>query len=193
MLKRGLKGAGLGKTFCTTKLSTKKGFVLTMNTNFFHRFPTPAGNTARYAFFRKASRAKLWTFIYAIAVLLCGLFLAVAPTKAQSVIPPDIAPQVVALGNNLLVYGRAVMITPQGGKQVRQVAVYIPATFNGTPSVTATVYSPESPGTMFSLYNVKVNDLGYQTQVVFSAANVQIGVHSDYTFICNYLVTGIKR
>jgi hypothetical protein len=29
---------------------------------------------------------------------------------------------------------------------------------------------------MFSLYNVKVNDLGYQTQVAFSAANVQIGV-----------------
>jgi hypothetical protein len=161
-----------------------------MNNNFFQCFPTQAGNTATFAFFRKASRAKLSTFI---AALLCGLFLAVAPTRAQSVIPPDITPQVVPLGNNLLVYGRAVMITPQVAKHVRQVAVYIPATFNGTPSVTATVYSPESPGTMFSLYNVKVNDLGYQTQVAFSAANVQIGVHSDYTFICNYVVTGIKR
>ena len=160
-----------------------------MNTNFYHSFVTPAGNSAKYTFFRKASRAKLSTFLYGSAALLCGLFLAVAPTRAQSVIPP----QVVSIGNNLLVYGRALMIIPQGGKHVRQVAVYIPATFNGTPSVTATVYSPESPGTMFSLYNVKVNDLGYQTQVAFSAANVQIGLPSDYTFICNYVVTGIKR
>jgi hypothetical protein len=175
------------------KLSQNKRFVLTMNTNFYHSFVTPAGNSAQYNFFRKASRAKLSPFIYGSAALLCGLFLAVAPTRAQSVIPSDITPQVVSLGNNLLVYGRAVMIIPQGGKHVRQVAVYIPATFNGTPSVTATVYSPESPGTMFSLYNVKVNDLGYQTQVAFSAANVQIGVPSDYTFICNYVVTGIKR
>jgi hypothetical protein len=106
---------------------------------------------------------------------------------------PRLPPQVVSIVNNLLVYGRALMIIPQGGKHVRQAAVYIPATFNGTPSVTATVYSPESPGTMFSLYNVKVNDLGYQTQLAFSAANVQIGVPSDNTFICNYVVTGIKR
>ena len=164
-----------------------------MNTNFYQSFVTPAGNSAKYTFFRKPSRAKPSTFIYGIAALVCALFLAVAPTRAQSVIPPDITPQVVSIGNNLLVYGRAIMIIPQGGKHVRQVAVYIPATFNGTPSVTATVYSPESPGTMFSLYNVKVNDLGYQTQVAFSAANVQIGVPSDYTFICNYVVTGIKR
>ena len=161
-----------------------------MKTNFYRSSVTPAGNCAEYIFFGKASKA---TVLYGLAALVCGLFLAVAPTRAQSVIPPDITPQVVSIGNNLLVYGRAIMIIPQGGKHVRQVAVYIPATFNGTPSVTATVYSPESPGTMFSLYNVKVNDLGYQTQVAFSAANVQIGVPSDYTFICNYVVTGIKR
>ena len=175
------------------KLAKQKGFVLTMNTNFYQSFVTPAGNSTKYTFFRKASKAKLSTFIYGIAALVCGIFLAVAPTRAQSVIPPDIPPQVVSIGNNLLVYGRALMIIPQGGKHIRQVAVYIPVTFNGTPSVTAPVYSPESPGTMFSLYNVKVNDLGYQTQVAFSAANVQIGVPSDYTFICNYVVTGIKR
>jgi hypothetical protein len=160
-----------------------------MNTNFYRSFVTPAGNRGKYTFFRQASKAKLSTFLYGVAALVCGIFLAVAPTRAQSVIPP----QVVSIGNNLLVYGRALMIIPQGGKHVRQVAVYIPATFNGAPSVTATVYSPESPGTMFSLYNVKVNDLGYQTQIAFSAANAQIGVPSDYTFICNYVVTGIKR
>jgi hypothetical protein len=164
-----------------------------MNTNFYQSFVTSSGNSVKYTFFRKASRAKLSTFIYGIAALVCGIFLAVAPTRAQSVIPSDIPPQVVSIGNNLLVYGRALMIIPQGGKHVRQVAVYIPATFNGTPSVTATVYSPESPGTMFSLYNVKVNDLGYQTQVAFSSANVQIGTPSDLTFVCDYVVSGIKR
>jgi hypothetical protein len=38
-----------------------------------------------------------------------------------------------------------------------------------------------------------MNDLGVQTQVAFSAANVQIGVPSDYTFVCDYVVSGIKR
>jgi hypothetical protein len=161
-----------------------------MKNNFYRSSGMPAGNCAKYIFFGKASKA---TVLYGVAALVCGIFLCVAPTRAQSVIPSDIPPRVVSIGNNLLVYGRALMIIPQGGKHVRQVAVYIPATFNGTPSVTATVYSPESPGTMFSLYNVKINDLGYQTQVAFSAANVQIGLPSDYTFICNYVVTGIKR
>ena len=128
-----------------------------------------------------------------LPALVCGLFLTVAPTKAQSLIPPDIAPQVISIGSNLVIYGRAQMIIPQGGKHVRQVAVYIPAQFNGTPSVTATVYSPQSPGTMFSLYNIQFNELGGQTQVVFSAANVQIGTASDYTFVCDYVVSGIRR
>ena len=161
-----------------------------MKTNFYRSSGMPVGHCAEYIFFGKASKA---TVLYGVAALVCSFFLSVAPTRAQSVIPTDIPPHVVSIGNNLLVYGRALMIIPQGGKHVRQVAVFIPATFNGTPSVTATVYSPESPGTMFSLYNVKVNDLGYQTQVAFSAANIQIGVPSDYRFICNYVVTGIKR
>jgi hypothetical protein len=161
-----------------------------MNTIFNRSFITLAGNGVKYTFFGKASTA---TVLYGFAALVCGLFLAVAPTRAQSVIPPDITPQVVSIGSNLVVYGRAQMIIPQGGKHVRQVAVYIPALFNGTPSVTATVYSPQSPGTMFALYNIQINDLGTQTQVAFSAANVQIGTPSDLTFVCDYVVSGIKR
>ena len=140
-----------------------------------------------------ATRWRLPAVLPPLATLVCGLFLTVATTRAQSAIPPDITPQVISIGSNLVVYGRAQMIIPQGGKHVRQVAVYIPALFNGTPSVTATVYSPQSPGTMFSLYNIQINDLGAQTQVAFSAANVQIGVPSDYTFVCDYVVSGIKR
>jgi hypothetical protein len=128
-----------------------------------------------------------------LAALVCGLCLTVNPTRAQSVVPPDVQPQVMAIGSNLVVYGRAQMAIPSGGKHVRQAAVYLPALFNGTPSVTATVYSPQSPGTMFSLDNIQINDLGTQTQVAFSAANVQVGTPSDYTFVCDYVVSGIKR
>ena len=90
------------------------------------------------------SKLKLRTVLPSLAALVCSFFLTVAPTRAQSVILPDITPQVISIGSNLVVYGRAQMIVPQGGKHVRQVAVYIPAQFNGTPSVTATVYSPQS-------------------------------------------------
>src|SRR6516165_2843571 len=156
-----------------------------MNTNFNPSFLTPLSIFA--------TRWRLPAVLPPLATLVCGLFLTVATTRAQSAIPPDITPQVISIGSNLVVYGRAQMIIPQGGKHVRQVAVYIPALFNGTPSVTATVYSPQSPGTMFSLYNIQVNDLGGQTQVAFSAANVQIGTPSDYSFVCDYVVNGIKR
>jgi len=156
-----------------------------MNTNHYPSFVTPLSIFA--------TRWRLPAVLPPLATLVCGLFLTVATTRAQSAIPPDITPQVISIGSNLVVYGRAQMIIPQGGKHVRQVAVYIPALFNGTPSVTATVYSPQSPGTMFSLYNIQVNELGGQTQVAFSAANVQVGTPSDYTFVCDYVVSGIKR
>ena len=128
------------------------------------------------------------------ADLVCGLFLTAAPTKAQSMAPDPLPPQVLSIGNTLLVYGRQPMIVPQGGWHVRQAEIRIPAVFNGTPTVTATVYSPSSPGTMFSIYNIQMNDFGSQTQVVFSAANIQIGSVSPLKdFLVNYVVTGIKR
>src|SRR5437868_3490145 len=97
------------------------------------------------------SKRKLAAGLLSLAALVGGLFLTATPTRAQSVMPPDLQPQVMAIGSNLVVYGRAQMAIPSGGKHVRQAAVYLPALFNGTPSVTATVYSPQSPGTMFTL------------------------------------------
>jgi hypothetical protein len=58
-----------------------------MNTNFDQSFVPSAGNSAKYTFFRKPSRAKLPTSLYGTAALVCGLFFAVAPTRAQSVTP----------------------------------------------------------------------------------------------------------
>ena len=155
-----------------------------MNTNFYQSSVTPAGNSAEYISFGKASKA---TVLYGLAALICGLFLAVAPTRAQSV------PHVVPIGNTLLVYGTVPMIIPQGGAHTRQAEIFIPVKFNGEPTVTATVYSKQSPGTMFAIFNIKVNDLGSQTQVAFSAANVQIAIPSIYPFLCNYVITGTPR
>jgi hypothetical protein len=55
-----------------------------MNTNFYQSSVTPAGNSAEYISFGKASKA---TVPYGLAALVCSLFLAVVPTKAQYVTP----------------------------------------------------------------------------------------------------------
>jgi len=99
----------------------------------------------------------------------------------------------VSLGDALCVYGTVRMDIPSGGKHARQTQVLIPAKFKGEPTVTATVYSKESPGTMFTIYNIQINDLGQQTQVAFSAANVEIGAESDYQFVCDYVVIGERE
>jgi hypothetical protein len=99
----------------------------------------------------------------------------------------------VSLGNALCVYGTVKMDIPSGGKHTRQTEVLIPAKFKAEPTVTATVYSKESPGTMFAIYNIKMNDLGKQTQVVSSATNVEIGAKSDYQFVCDYVVIGERE
>ena len=85
--------------------------------------------------------------------------------------------------------GYVEMVIPAGGSHVRQVEVRLPI-FIGTPVVTANVTSPDSNGSMFSLWNVKINHLAGQTQIMFSAANVQIGVPSNFTYFVSYVVTG---
>jgi hypothetical protein len=73
-----------------------------MKTNFYRSYGMPVGHCAEYIFFGKASKV---TVLYGVAALVCSLFLSVAPTRAQSVIPTDIPPHVVSIGNNLLVHG----------------------------------------------------------------------------------------
>lgn len=95
------------------KLCRGKGFVFSMNANFYRSFVTPpgidlrthtaaltrfctrsgrmlnskvsAGYGGKYKRFGKALKVKLSIAIYSLAVLVCGLLLALAPTRAQSV------------------------------------------------------------------------------------------------------------
>lgn len=78
---------------------------------------------------------------------------------------------------------------PAGGKHVRQAAVFLPR-FKSEPVVTATVHSKDSNGTMFSIWNITYLDTGHSNELKFSAANVQIGQHSDYQYLCSFTAVG---
>ena len=81
------------------------------------------------------------------------------------------------------------MVIPLGGAHVRQVEFRLPR-FRKKPVVTATVYSNQSPGPAFAIWDITINDLGAETQIVISAANVQTGVPVEYTYFCSILVVG---
>ena len=93
-------------------------------------------------------------------------------------------------GGTAIFSGNAPMIVPAGGGHVRQVEIRLPLLHGNPPVVTATVFSNESPGTVFGVYHISVNALGSATQVVISAANVQAGVAVPYHFWCNYVIIG---
>lgn len=81
------------------------------------------------------------------------------------------------------------MIIPAGGAHVRQAEIQLPG-FTQPPAITATVFSPQSPGTAFVIYNITVVHNPQQTLIKFSATNVQSGVPSDLPFWCSYIVNG---
>jgi hypothetical protein len=85
--------------------------------------------------------------------------------------------------------GTVTMIVPPGGKHVRQVDVRI-RSFIGTPTVVASIESPDSNGTVFCLWSTVINNLGTETQIVFSATNAQVGQPSDFTYNLSYIATG---
>ncbi len=83
------------------------------------------------------------------------------------------------------------MIVPQGGAPVRAAEIRIPAKFAGEPTVTATVHQKSgTPGQVFGIFSIAVNELGNETQVVFNAANAQAGHPVDVRFVCSYVIIG---
>lgn len=98
-------------------------------------------------------------------------------------------PNTETLGRSNLFCGNVAMVVTAGGAHVRQAEIRLPL-FSGPPAVTATVFSPQSPGEAFVIYNVEVNRLGEQTQIVFSATNVETGVESSLNYWCSYVVVG---
>ena len=98
----------------------------------------------------------------------------------------------IIIGDMCICAGTVQMIIPEGGSHVRQADVRL-RKFIGTPTVTASISSPDSNGTMFSLWSNQINDLGSETQIVFSAANVEIGKRSHFTYFVSYVVIGRIR
>ncbi len=95
----------------------------------------------------------------------------------------------VRIGDTLICSGTVPMIIPQGGAHVRQVDIRLPK-YSPKPTVTATTYSTESPGNVFGIFSIKINDLGNQTQVVITATNVEKAFAVPYPYFCNYIVIG---
>ena len=93
------------------------------------------------------------------------------------------------LGPMRIAYGNALMVIPEGGAHVREVEIRVPL-FSGPPAVTATVFSPESPGTAFAIFDIKAQPLEGQTQIVVAAANVDIGKPVTYEYWCSYVIVG---
>jgi hypothetical protein len=95
------------------------------------------------------------------------------------------------LGEGTAIFsGNAPMVIPAGGGHVRQAEIRVPLLAGSPPVVTATVFSNESPGTVFGVYHISVHPLGSATQIVISAANVKEGVAVPYIFWCNYIIIG---
>ncbi|HEX3462514.1 MAG TPA: hypothetical protein VHS78_00490 [Candidatus Elarobacter sp.] len=86
-------------------------------------------------------------------------------------------------------YGNVLMAIPQGGAHVREVEIRVPA-FSGPPAITATVFSPHSPGPAFAVYNIQAQPLEGQTQIVIAATNVEKGVPQPYDYYCSYVIIG---
>jgi hypothetical protein len=100
---------------------------------------------------------------------------------------------VLRISDALICSGIARMAIPEGGAHVRAAEIRIPAHFAGRPAVTATVHAVTGPGgvgTVFGVFNIKVNRLGDQTQVVIQATNVQKGLAVEGEFACDYVVVG---
>jgi hypothetical protein len=93
-------------------------------------------------------------------------------------------------GGTAIFSGNSPMGIPTGGAHVRFAEIRLPLLTGHPPVVTATVFSNESPGTVFGVYHISVEPLGGGTQVVISATNVQAGTPVDYHFWCNYIIIG---
>lgn len=83
------------------------------------------------------------------------------------------------------------MDTGDGGPIQRSTDLRLPL-FVGQPDVTATVFSDESVGIAFAIFQIQVNpfeDIA-QTQIVIAAQNVNPENVVEYTYWCSYVVIG---
>jgi hypothetical protein len=97
--------------------------------------------------------------------------------------------QEITIGNKLILYGTAAMDRPPGSPHVRSVEFRC-VRLAPNPVVTATAFSPQSAGEAFAVFNVKVNDLGGETQIVAIAQRLD-GHPSVLDYQCNVIAVGM--
>jgi hypothetical protein len=98
---------------------------------------------------------------------------------------------IVQVGNTCIYSGIQMMKTGAGGPIQRNTELWLPL-FVGQPDVTATVFSEESVGIAFAIFQIQVNpfeDIS-QTQIAITAQNVNPDNVVEYTYWCSYVVIG---
>jgi hypothetical protein len=87
----------------------------------------------------------------------------------------------------MLFWGTELLIAPSDANHVRACSLFLPPLPKNN-SMTATIYSPNSTGTMFAIWSMKkIYEKDY-TQIAIHAANVQIGCESDSDYFIDWQV-----
>ncbi len=84
-------------------------------------------------------------------------------------------------------WGTATMGIPEGGKHVRQVSVFLPP-MSRRNAVTTTLYSTESVGQGFVVFNMKKVYEKDFTQFAISAQNMDKGEPQDWEYLLDFMV-----
>lgn len=86
-----------------------------------------------------------------------------------------------------MLWGTARMIVPEGGKHVRQVSVFLPP-LSKRHVMTTTLYSEESNGAGFVIFNIKkIYEKDY-TQIAITAQNMDKGEPQDWEYLLDFIV-----
>jgi hypothetical protein len=132
--------------------------------------------------------------LFATALLLVTLP-SLAPAEKCVLKPGELSrPKCVSLTKSrVMCSGIARMSCDPSSSHIRSAEIRAPIAKTPLPSVVATTYTDEGPGNPFAVYRVQVNDLGNETQIAISAANVEKGVEVPFEYFCSYTIVGKPR
>lgn len=86
-----------------------------------------------------------------------------------------------------MLWGTATMGVPEGGKHVRQVSLFLPP-LSKPHVMTTTLYSSDSTGAGFVIFNIKkVYEADY-TQIAITAQNMDKGEQQDWEYLLDFIV-----
>ena len=99
------------------------------------------------------------------------------------------AQAIIPLGNYLICAETLPMFIPAGGAHVRQVFFYLPK-LQPDLTIVATVYSNQSPGNAFAIWDITIAQSANQTEIKVSATNVEKGFAVPFDYFCGIVVVG---